>query len=183
MKFLRALFFLFLLSFGATIFFLQVMGGGEGLGGPTEIQVESGMTVREISQALKQHGLVPSAFAFRLYLQINGLDTGVKTGTFSIPEDATFAEIAEILASAKGQEVTITIPEGYTVDQIDALLAENGLGERGALLACAATCDFSSFDFLNDGEGFLDPPSDRARRLEGYLFPDTYFVNPNEFVP
>ena len=178
MKFLRALSFLFLLSFGATIFFLQMAGSGAEPRA-IEIQVTRGMSVPELAKTLKEHGIITSTIAFRWYLKSKELDTGIRTGTFTIPPNASFAQIAEILASAEGKELSLTIPEGYTVAQIDALLAEKSLIQTGALLACAeGGCDFSSFEFLPEDA----PRGGHGGRLEGYLFPDTYFVNPDEFV-
>lgn len=192
MKFLRALAFLFFLAFGSTIFFLQ-MAGSNGELRATEIQVTRGMSVQDVAKTLKEHGIITSTIAFRWYVKSKELDTGIKTGIFTIPQGATYAEIAAILASAEGQEISVTIPEGYTVTQIDALLAEKLLIKSGELLACAkgesATsfdelrinevgCDFSSFEFLPADV----PAGGHGGRPEGYLFPDTYFVNPEEFV-
>lgn len=181
MKFLRILAFLFLLSFGSTIFFIRILGS-EGSRLPMEIRVQSGMSVPEVAATLKEHGIITSALAFRFYLQMKGLDTGIRTGRFSIPEDASFSDIAKILASAEGRETAITIPEGYTVAQIDELLVEKGFIQPGELIGCAASCVFASFEFISDREGIAGSNEERSRRLEGYLFPDTYFVNPDEFV-
>src|SRR5207248_1353467 len=71
------------------------------------------------------------------------------------------------------------IPEGYTVKDIDALLTQKGLINAGELIKCAQTCDFSSFDFLPNASGIAP----RGGKLEGYLFPDTYFVDAGQFVP
>lgn len=186
MKFLRALAFLFLLSFGFTIFFVQMVGSNAE-SQATEIQVTRGMSVQEVAKTLKKHGVITSSLAFRWYLKSKELDTGIRTGTFTIPPGASFAQIAAILASTEGKEFSLTIPEGYTVGQIDALLAEKSLIQGGELLACAEAgpvagsedgCDFSSFEFLPADM----PQGGYGGRLEGYLFPDTYFVNPEEFV-
>ena len=66
----------------------------------------------------------------------------------------------------------ITIPEGYTVKQIAALVDEKGI---------ATTEDF--LNEVNNGEfnyDFLEGIPDREYRLEGYLFPDTYYLSGNE---
>ncbi len=68
-------------------------------------------------------------------------------------------------ASTK-QVVTVTIPEGMVLDDIFELLEENGVCEAYLLHAYAKYYDFS-YRFLKDL-----PYSDK--RLEGYLFPDTY---------
>ena len=68
----------------------------------------------------------------------------------------------------KAETVKLTIPEGYTVSQIITLLAENGVGSVEDLTDTAANYEFDSYTFV-DNENLGD-----ARRLEGYLFPDTY---------
>ena len=62
--------------------------------------------------------------------------------------------------------MTVTIPEGYTVRQTIALLAEKGVNTEEALTEAAQTGDFD-YDFI-------DNESEDLSRLEGFLFPDTY---------
>lgn len=64
--------------------------------------------------------------------------------------------ISSRLAPRLAEDVTVTIPEGYTAAQIDELLAGKGITSPGAVAAIAA----------RDG-------------LEGYLFPDTYRFRPD----
>lgn len=178
MKFLRILIFLFLLSFGATIFSVQLIGT-EDDSLATEIHIMSGMTVRDIATELKEQGVIPSATVFRWYLQSQGMDTGIRTGTFEIPPESSFADIAKILRETHGGQLVITIPEGYTIAQIDELLMEKGLIQAGELLGCGKSrCDFSTFDFLPSAI----TSESKGGRLEGYLFPDTYYADPQEFV-
>ena len=61
----------------------------------------------------------------------------------------------------------MSIPEGYTNDQIFALLEENGVSTVEELREAAANHDYA-FDFLQD------IPLGDYRRLEGYLMPATY---------
>ena len=68
--------------------------------------------------------------------------------------------------------VRITIPEGYTVDEILDLLIENGVGERDKYIDAIQNYeyDYRFVKALDDA-----PQKDgRTYRLEGYLFPDTY---------
>lgn len=181
MKFLRALGLLFLLSFGSTIVFIQLSGGGLE-NAPTSVTIESGMNVRDVADVLKDHGVITSAMAFRLYIKSRGLDTSIQPGALSIPEGASFAEIADLLVKSENRQMTVTIPEGFTIAQIDGLLTKKGLIEEREIVTCARDCDFETFDFL--------PTSSQkssiegvGTRLEGYLFPDTYFVDPSDFVP
>ena len=88
-------------------------------------------------------------------------------------------QIVEVLQSGKADEAVITIPEGYTVRQIDALMAERGFSATGEILRCAQECDFSSFEFLPSVGGLAQ----RGGKVEGYLYPDTYFVAKEDFHP
>ncbi|MFQ9918641.1 MAG: endolytic transglycosylase MltG [Flavonifractor plautii] len=63
---------------------------------------------------------------------------------------------------------TVTIPEGMTEAQIFALLEEKGVSTVEQLEEAAANYDFK-FSFLKGVVPLGDP-----KRLEGYLFPDTY---------
>jgi len=177
MKTARVLGFLFFVSLGFTILFARMAVPSTG-DAHVRIQIGSGETVQDIAQTLKDHGLIRSATAFRLYLKSKGLDTGIRPGTFLVDRSMSFAEIAEMLTAGEGREAVVTIPEGYTIAEIDALLADMDLITGGDLLDCAKNCDFSSFDFLPSSVS-----SSSHGRLEGYLFPDTYFVDVADFVP
>ena len=83
----------------------------------------------------------------------------------------TPGEIIDALQSGKAQEIAVTIPEGFTVTDIDALLAKKNLTATGAFLRCVHECDLTEFGFLPPGEGLAE----RGGRVEGYLFPGYLF--------
>ena len=71
--------------------------------------------------------------------------------------------------------VTVTFPEGFTVEQIAALLEEKGVCSAAEFIAVAndpLSLEGYSFDIQN--------PEERAFLLEGYVFPDTYEFYKNE---
>jgi UPF0755 protein len=72
-------------------------------------------------------------------------------------------------SGGKKVETEITIPEGYTITQIVDLLVENNICEKTELLDALANYDFE-YDFLDSST------LGQEKRLEGYLFPDTYKV-------
>ena len=71
-------------------------------------------------------------------------------------------------SSANRMTTTVTIPEGMTEAQIFSLLEEKGVSTVEQLEEAAANYDFK-FSFLKGVVPLGDP-----KRLEGYLFPDTY---------
>jgi UPF0755 protein len=146
------------------------------------VTIEKGDSVGRIAAKLWEQGLIRSPFVFKLYAKLTGNAGELKAGTFILKRSQSLSEIFGIIHGGVSNEMFITVPEGYTVADIDKLLASKGLGNQGDILDCAFKCDFSSFEFLP-----AKAASDRAHgygsRLEGYLFPETYAANISEYVP
>ena len=143
------------------------------------VMVEKGSSVSEIAELLAQKGVIRSPSAFSLRARFAGKQSTLQAGTFILRPSMSVDEIMNILETGTAEELIITIPEGFTVKQIDALLTEKGVSEPGVVLDCAQHCDFSSFGFLPDAANLAD----RGGKLEGYLFPDTYYITKEDFVP
>lgn len=141
------------------------------------VTVEQGMSVEQIADLLQERGLIRSVRAFRLYLRFTGEDRGIKAGRFILQPSQSVQEIVDILRSGRGEEIVLTIPEGYTVTDIDKLLVDSGLAEAGAFVRCAQECDLSDVWFLPESVGLAE----RGGIVEGYLYPDTYFVEAQQF--
>ncbi|MDD5751391.1 MAG: endolytic transglycosylase MltG [Candidatus Peribacteraceae bacterium] len=145
----------------------------------TVVTVESGMSVSAIADLLAEKDIIRSPSVFRLYVRLHGMQTKLQAGRFVLSGDMSVPEMVEVLRSGKSQEISVTIPEGWTVKDIDAAIARLGLAASGSILDCAQRCDFSSFDFLPEVSGLAE----RGGKLEGYLYPDTYFADTANFVP
>lgn len=145
----------------------------------TTVKIPKGSSVKDIASILKDEELIRSGFAFLTYVRSQGIDRSLQAGMFILKPSLSVAEIAEALRKGIADEGILTIPEGFTVKDIDALLAEKGILQEGEFVMCAQICDVSTFDFL--------PPSKelakRGGQVEGYLYPDTYFVVPDDFTP
>lgn len=72
--------------------------------------------------------------------------------------------------------VRVTVPEGYTVDKIAALMEESGVCSAEEFRTAVQNGDFSDYPFVADIPLSNENGEDNGRfyRLEGYLFPDTY---------
>lgn len=142
------------------------------------VTVERGMGVSDIAEALDAAGVLRSTLAFRIYVVHQGMQSDLKAGSYALSAAQGVAELARTLSEGTVDDVMVTIPEGYTVRDIDALLAKRGIAQPGAIEACARTCDFSAFEFLPPDRADL---AERGGRVEGYLFPDTYNVRVSGF--
>lgn len=67
------------------------------------------------------------------------------------------------------ETVKVTIPEGYTVDEIIDLLVSSGVGTRENYVDVIEHYDYE-YRFVRE----IPENENRKYRLEGYLFPDTY---------
>ena len=134
------------------------------------ITVEKEETFNQVVDELKDAGLIEYKFLFKLFAVFtNGVD-GVSPGTYNLDTEMDYRAILTNLGrnSAARQVVTVTIPEGYTIDQTFKLLEEKGVSTVEELENMAATYDYK-FTWLQN----VIPLGD-YHRLEGYLFPDTY---------
>lgn len=145
----------------------------------SQVKQEDGSTkevtrydTEKVAKALKEEGLIEYEWFFRLFCKFYHADTKISEGTFVLNTEMDYMALIRSMRTTGGktETVKITIPEGYTVAQIIDLLAENGVGSVESLTDTAANYEFDSntYPFV-DNENLGD-----ARRLEGYLFPDTY---------
>lgn len=144
------------------------------------VKIAPGSSVAVIADLLEEKGVIRSSFAFKIYVKIHGIQTALQAGSFVLHPSMSATEVAEALRTGIAAEAIITIPEGYTVLDMDRLLAGRGIITAGQLKQCANNCDFSSFPFLPKKKTDF---AMRGGRVEGYLYPDTYFVVVDGFSP
>ncbi len=127
-------------------------------------------SVRSVADKLKDEGLIEYKWFFKLFAAVANADDKIGEGTYQLDTDMDYRCL---IASMKGHSslntevVTVTIPEGYTVQQTIDLLVEKGVSTEESLVEAAKNYAFD-FEFV-DNENLGD-----INRLEGYLFPDTY---------
>ena len=122
-----------------------------------------------VADLLKEEGLIEYTWLFRLYAMFSSADEKLVPGTYEMNTDMDYRALVTNMGSrsASRMTATVTIPEGYTLQQIFELLEERGVTTVEKLNDMAANHDYA-FSFLQD------IPLGDPNRLEGYLFPDTY---------
>lgn len=110
--------------------------------------IERGMNAEEIAKVLKNGNVIRSRLLFVWAAYIAGFHDRLAAGKFNFEEPLSAFSVLQKLLERKN-EVTIVIPEGYTVRDIAQLLEKQSL--QGA-------------------RDFFEIAKDR----EGHLFPDTY---------
>ncbi|MCY7378201.1 MAG: endolytic transglycosylase MltG [Gemmatimonadaceae bacterium] len=135
--------------------------GGRG-SGDARVVVPRGASLRVAADSLERAGVVGNATMFRLYASLKGRDRSIRAGTYRFTQGTSWGEVLADLHGGKGIERSITIPEGWSLQQIVPQLARVlGTPVDSVTLAVRDTALLHA----------LDVPTPT---LEGYLFPDTY---------
>lgn len=146
-----------------------------------QMEIPAGASTSEIGMLLKENGLIRKSWFFAPYVWWKGYARKLQAGVFEIPPQAQIDEILEILTKGKRDVVRVTIPEGFTVEQIADRLAKELNIDREAFLEAVQKEDYK-YSFVQN----IPLNKNRKYRLEGYLFPSTYHfekgVTPEEIV-
>jgi UPF0755 protein len=130
------------------------------------VLISKGSTFREVVQALDEEGLLRSPAGFYLMARALGIAGSVQAGEYELNTAMTPSVILHKLVSGDVVKYRVTIPEGYTVQQIAVRLAELGIiKEREEFLQAAFSSDFNTMLGIE------------GKSVEGYLFPDTYLFS------
>lgn len=142
----------------------------------TTIEVTADDDLKTVADKLHDAGLIQYKWFFKLFGGVADANEKIGIGSYTLTSDMDYMALINAMHNSSGgmntDTVRVTIPEGYTVRQIIALLAKNGVNTESALTDAAQTATFN-YDFI-------DNDSEDISRLEGYLFPDTYDFYVNE---
>lgn len=134
------------------------------------VEVTKDDNLNSISKKLKEEGLIEYRWFFKLFGGIRHASDKIGIGKYELTSDMDYNALINAMrnsnASLNADTVRVSIPEGYNVRQIIALLAKYGVNTEESLLQAAET---ARFDYA-----FINNDSRSITRLEGYLFPDTY---------
>ncbi|PIP71790.1 MAG: aminodeoxychorismate lyase, partial [Nitrospinae bacterium CG22_combo_CG10-13_8_21_14_all_47_10] len=94
---------------------------------PQIFDIQPGMTLKQVAVALSHQGLIRSASAFQAIAYIQSKQNQVMVGEFSLSPSMLPSEIIDLITSGKTVLHPVTIPEGYRITEIAALLNAEGL--------------------------------------------------------
>lgn len=145
-----------------------------------ELQVNEGDTLISIIPALKDAGLIKSEEAFRVYLRLNSISPNIKYGQFVISKNINAIKLIEILEKGVTRpDLAITIKEGVrnlqVADLLKISLPENSKFSFTEFNNIVNNPD--NVQFNEPVKSFLAKHKPSGASLEGYIFPDTYYIN------
>jgi UPF0755 protein len=142
---------------------------------PVVFQIDPGEVPSQVSEDLLAQHLIRDRNAFELYLRFTGAGSSFQAGTFLLDRNMTMAQIVDALQHGKSTQVSVTIPEGFPLREEAKFVERSKLGKAADYLSVAGEPSWpASYDFLPSH------PVNTKYPFEGYLFPDTYLVNPGD---
>jgi len=126
--------------------------------------IKRGECFRGICSGLARAGVLRYPWFFNAVVSTAGFDLRSKAGQYLFHSSMTPLEILDALTKGLVVAQCITVPEGFTIEQIGELLEKEGVADKTAIL-----------------EASRDPQMLKAMKIsaysmEGYLFPDSYHM-------
>ena len=131
--------------------------------GPDQIfVVHKGTTLREVMSDLEKKGIIANKTPLLLWSRLTGNGTRIKAGEYRL--NGRMAPLGVLNILSKGSSIihAVTIPEGFTINQIAEELDKKGLADK------------DKFSELAKDPNIVRSYGISSPSLEGYLYPDTY---------
>jgi len=130
-----------------------------------EIEVTEGMSFKAIAAELRKEGIIRYRGYFELIGRLQGISRKVRMGYYGLSTNMSLWEVLDSFRKGKIIEYEIVIPEGYNLYQIGWTLSGTPLLSNP-----------QEFISLVKNKQYVHSLGIEADTLEGYLFPDTYFL-------
>ena len=159
------------------------------------VQIPEGSNVQEIGKTLEDAGLIKHGLVFSLYAKYKNY-ADLKSGYYNLQKSMSTEDIIHELqkgGTAEAQEpalANLTIPEGYTIDQMAQAVGQLQGDFKEPLTADAFLAKVQDDSFISQEvakypsllESLPTKESGARYRLEGFLFPATYSIKESTTV-
>ena len=138
-----------------------------------EVTIPEYATLDEVTDVLYQNDIIRYPTIFKLFAVAEEDDRKFVAGNYTVHGMMNYEDLLDAFKEKPVVGIKkITIPEGYTTDEIIDLFVSEGIGTREGFIDVIQNYEFDYWfiDELN-ANGVSE---DRIYRLDGYLFPDTY---------
>jgi len=144
-----------------------------------EVEVSKGMSDADVIDALKDNDLINNKLFCNLFVKLLDLTSADKekreyvSGVYTLTPKMGLEKMLSTMKAdvTLSETVTLTFPEGWTIDQIAEKLEANEVCTAASFINTLQNVDFSEdYDFIKS----IPNKEKRFRVLEGYMYPDTY---------
>ena len=133
---------------------------------PAEVRIEQGEPLSAVVRKLRENRVISNERLFSLWARVTGADKKIHWGLYRFDIPLSPREVLDRMVLGKGIFQVVTIPEGYTVNDIADLLQQLKISDKQKFLAAASDPQLLASLGLQD------------KGIEGYLFPSTYHFTP-----
>lgn len=149
--------------------------------------VERGEGVKEIAADLKADGFIKSKSLFVVLTFLQGNKNNLMAGSYELSTQMTVSEVLKKISSGDVLTEVLTVIEGWNLRDIGRALENKGMFQAEELFEIVGfpTVDYSTAadlppfkDFFEEFSFLKEKPKNVS--LEGYLFPDTYYITKDE---
>lgn len=129
---------------------------------PRTYRVERGSSTTRILDDLDAQGILPSALAARIYIELAGGGRQPRWGTYEFEPQSRGVDVVDRILRGAVETIEVTIVEGLTASEIGSELGRHGISGAERWPDIVATTDW------------IADLAPEASSLEGFLFPETY---------
>jgi UPF0755 protein len=137
--------------------------------------IARGETAGEIAKRLEQEGVIRSALAFDFILYETERENALQSGTYTVSPALTPRDLAKLFEKAPGEQIVLRIIDGWRLTEI-------AIAVNKAFPSITKEA-FTAAAVVGDRKNTVLTGLDATTPLEGYLFPDTYFMRPDVTAP
>jgi UPF0755 protein len=145
--------------------------------GSVEFEIKSGDTLYNIISRLNSEGKIKNQYIVKKYIREKKISLKLKPGTVQLEKEMSMEEFFKGLEDVKAitdkNSIKVTIPEGYTIEDIANLINDKGIADKAAFLKAVKEYPLPNY---------VKQSKDKKYNLEGFLFPDTYIVKKDEDI-
>lgn len=124
-------------------------------GEPVMVVIPQGASAFQTASLLAEKGVARPMLAFRVAAKLTGLERKLKPGAYLMRRGMGVSQAMNILSEGVNTDVKVSIPEGFSARQVAERLEAAGVAKAAEFMAIV-----------------------EKEKLEGYLFPTTYFFSP-----
>lgn len=130
--------------------------------------IEKGVSFREVTNRLSERGIIEYPWLFFLYTHLRGKTKYIKAGEYLFNQPVSPLDVLERLVHGRVNTFKVQIIEGWTLRQIANYLEG---------LSFIKNPEFKKeFLDLTENREFIQSLELNGPTLEGYLFPNTYYL-------
>ncbi|AQS09252.1 putative aminodeoxychorismate lyase [Clostridium saccharobutylicum] len=133
------------------------------------IEVKQGEGFYDVLNRLGDENKLSNKLLLKVKLSIDKKNIRLNEGIYQIETDTTLDELINSLENTDDNKslVKLTIPEGYSIEDIAKTVEAKGLCSKKEFLDAVKNYDVPDFVKKNDNKRY---------NLEGFLYPDTYLI-------